>query len=406
MITSRCGSRRKASLFRHICLISGLTGATLTAFSVQAATISGVDFLGQATFSTGTQFAGTEVGGLSGITYDATNNVYYAISDDRSQINPARFYTLNINLSQGSLTQGGVAFTNVTTLRNPSGQTFAPLSLDPEGIALTNNGTVFVPSEGDATNSSAPFVNEFSLTTGQQVQALPIRNKFLPTVTSGIRNNLAFESLTIAPNQQSLFTATENALIQDGPPATTSNGSFSRILKYNLTTDQPAEEFLYITDPVATAPIPSDSFSTNGLVDMLALDDNGNFLSLERSFSTGVGNNIKLYEVSLEGASDIQNIQSLSGVSGINPVEKTLLLDFSTLGVPLDNIEGLTFGPDLADGRRSLVVVSDNNFSPTQTTQILAFGVRTEAVPEPSSTFGLLAVAAFGAKRLLQRKKR
>ena len=43
---------------------------------------------------TGTKFQGTTVGGLSSITYDAQNDVYYAISDDPSQFQPARFYTL------------------------------------------------------------------------------------------------------------------------------------------------------------------------------------------------------------------------------------------------------------------------------------------------------------------------
>jgi len=45
------------------------------------------------------------------------------------------------------------------------------------------------------------------------------------------------------------------------------------------------------------------------------------------------------------------------------------------LGIPLDNIEGMTFGPDLPDGRRSLVLVSDNNFSAAGFTQFLVFAV-------------------------------
>jgi len=35
------------------------------------------------------------------------------------------------------------------------------------------------------------------------------------------------------------------------------------------------KEFLYVTDPVASAPNPPDSFSTNGLVELLALDNSG-----------------------------------------------------------------------------------------------------------------------------------
>ena len=37
-----------------------------------------------------------------------------------------------------------------------------------------------------------------------------------------------------------------------------------------------------------------------------------------------------------------------------------------------DNLEGMTFGPDLPDGSRTLVLVSDNNFEPLQKTQIVA----------------------------------
>lgn len=219
-----------------LCLASGFTSAILAAYPVQAFTIRGVDFLGQSILPTGTGFQGTEVGGLSGITYDPSKNVYYSISDDRSQINPARFYTLQIDLSKGSLKQGGVTPVGITTLLTENGKPFAPLSLDAEGIALTSKGTVFISSEGDANQLINPFVNQFSLA-GQQLQTLPVPQKFLPTAnkSSGIRNNLAFESLTVTPNQNYLFTATENALYQDGPAATLSNGSSSRILKYDLT---------------------------------------------------------------------------------------------------------------------------------------------------------------------------
>jgi hypothetical protein len=51
------------------------------------------------------------------------------------------------------------------------------------------------------------------------------------------------------------------------------------------------------------------------------------------------------------------------------------LLNLDALGLPLDNVEGMAFGPDLPDGRRSLVLVSDNNFAPAQFTQFLLFAV-------------------------------
>lgn len=351
-------------------------------------TVVNVDFLGQATFPTGSVIEGTQLGGLSGITYDPSKGVYYSISDDRSQLNPARFYTLDIDLSQGNLSNQSVKFTDVTTLLNANGQPFAPTSLDPEAIRLTDDGTIFISSEGDVAASPQvnPFVNEFSLA-GEQLRELPVPQKFLPTTGDrGIRNNLAFESLAITPNQKFLYTATENALTQDGAIATPENGSPSRILKYSLVTGNPVAEFLYITDPVAAPPIPADQFSTNGLVELLALDNSGTLLALERSFSVGVGNNIKLYEVRLQGATDISGFNSVDGLEVEAVAQKRLLLDFDQLGVPLDNIEGITLGETLPDGRQSLVVVSDNNFSPTQVTQLLAFAVDTKTIPEVSPT--------------------
>jgi 3-phytase len=87
-------------------------------------------------------------------------------------------------------------------------------------------------------------------------------------------------------------------------------------------------------------------------------------LAMERSFSVGApdtGNTIKLFEVALTGSGDT--------------ARKTLLLDLDVLGLPLDNVEGMTFGPRLPDGRRSIVMVSDNNFAASQFTQFLLFAV-------------------------------
>ena len=358
--------------------------------------VRNINFIGQATYPTGSvTVEGTQVGGLSGIDYDQINNRYYSISDDRSDRNPARFYTLNIDLSSGSLSSSGIKFSGVTTLLNQNNQPFATNTLDPEGIGLTSNGTVFVSSEGEVSNLAgrlqSPFVNEFALGTGRQLRQLPVPSKFVPVIgpadapTAGIRNNLAFENLTITPDGKFLFTATENALVQDGPVATTNTGSRSRILKYNLTTGQPEQEFVYLTDPVAVPAVPETGFNTNGLVELLALDNRGTLLALERSFSAGApgtGNTIKLYEVRLNGATDISGINSLSAINinTIRPVEKRLLLNFDSLGLPtgLDNVEGMTLGPVLPNGQQSLVLVSDNNFSATQFTQILAFGVALE----------------------------
>ena len=348
---------------------------------INAVEITGIDFIGQATLPNNLTFQKTLVGGLSAITYDAKKDLYYAISDDRGQKAPARFYTLKIDLSKGKLTNGGVVTVGVTTLLNEKGQKFPPGQTDTEGIALSDKNTVFISSEGDVKQLVNPFVKEFSLSNGKEVTTLPIPQKFFPEKNNqqGIRDNLAFESLTITPNQNKLFTATENALIQDGSEGKANTSTSCRILQYNLFTKQLEKEYLYQTEAVTPLLDISKHFAS-GLPDLLAIDNLGNFLSIERSF-TGLGFYIALFQVSLEQASDIHNIDSLLQVDSksIKPVEKKLLLDLRKLDVLLDNIEGLTLGSTLPDGQPSLILVSDNNFNSLQRTQILAFRLRMES---------------------------
>ena len=339
--------------------------------SMTQATIPQIAFLGEVNFPTGLTFKNTEVGGLSGITYNPEKQIYYTISDDRSSKAPGRFYTLKIDLESEKISEETVTFIDVTTLLNETGQPFPPLSLDPEGITFTGTN-LFISSEGDRERQIQPFIREFSLA-GKQLRNLPIPEKFLIQSDSGIRNNLALENLTITPSKKYLFTATENALVQDGAEANISTGSPCRILQYDLIKGQPEKEFLYITEPITSTSNNSLGFKTNGLVELIALDDT-HLLSLERSFSLDTGNVIKLFQVDLSDADNIQQINSLNTqLTNISSVQKELLLDFSNLELISDNIEGMTFGPKLADGRRSLILVSDNNFSSLQVTQVLIF---------------------------------
>ena len=337
-----------------------------------------LQFIGQAIVPTGTTFAGTTIGGLSSITYDPKLNVYYTLSDDQSQINPARFYTVGIDVGP-SFGSSNVHFQAVTTLQKPGGGPYPTGGLDPEGLVLDKDRQLILTSEGNTNTLLAPFVREYDLT-GDYLADLPVPGYYLPTAdhSSGIRFNLAFESAGVPPDGRFFFTATENALFQDGPAATSTNGSPSRILRYNLQTGRLDREYLYETDPIFEPPIPSTQFAVNGIVELLPFN-NELMLSMERSFSVGVpgtGNEIKLYSVALPGATNVLGEPSLAGKLGsIRPAQKTLLLDLGTLGIPLDNVEGMTWGPKLPDGRQSLVMVSDNNFAASQFTQFLLFAV-------------------------------
>lgn len=361
-----------------ICAVAAAVGSGLviTPAAAEPAEIeiaAAPQFIGEEILPTGLMFEGTEVGGLSGLSYDAVREVYYVISDDRSQLAPARFYTLTIDLSDGSLDDGDVAVVDVTTLRDPRGRPFPELSLDPESIALTPRRTLVITSEGDASLLIAPFVREFLLS-GRQILNRPVPEYYDPAPggTAGVRNNLGFESGGFTPDGDFYFTGTENALAQDGPVATLTSTSPARLLRYDRF-GRPDREFVYVVEPVPEAPTPADAFAVNGLVEVLPLSPT-RLIAMERSFSVGAGNNVRLYLVDTAGATNVGGQPALPpDLSSIQPVTKTLLYDFDQLGITLDNLEGISLGPTLPDGRQNVVVVSDNNFSVTQVTQFLAF---------------------------------
>lgn len=376
--------------FKTILILLAVLALSLTAASpygrqrldcTEIVTVTDIDSLGVVTFPTGTMFAGTEVGGLSGIAYDEHRAVFYAISDDRTV---PRFYTVDIDLSDGSLDTGDVEFLDVTFLSDKDNSSFAPGTLDPEDIDLPRPGFLYISSEGDADASPPidPFANRFNLN-GKLTRALPVPDYYLPNPqgTKGIRDNLAFESLTSTPNGHLLYTATENALVQDGPIATLTNGSPARVLEYDLDRKRLLAEYVYIVSPIPQAPVPPDAFADTGLVDLQALDNCGTFLSMERSFAVGVGNTILLFETTTRGATNVSGWFALN--QPYDPMPKTLVADLEAdLGIDPDNVEGMIFGPVLPDGRISLILVSDNNFNPSQTTQFIALAIELSVVSD------------------------
>ena len=289
----------------------------------------GLEFLGQAIVPTGTTFAGTTVGGLSSIAYDAARGVFYSLSDDQGQFNPARYYTLRLDLSDGRLDDAGdVQFLAVTTLLAPDGQPYAPFSLDPEGLTLAKSGELVVTSEGIAARGISPWVRRYALD-GRFLGDLPVPDAFQPTsATHGVRQNLAFEAAAVAPDGRHLFVGMEGALVQDGPAATLAGGSPSRIIRYNLATGRLDRQNVYFTDPIAEPPVPETAFAVSGLVELLPFN-NAFMLSMERSFSVGApgtGNTIKLYSVAFPGAPtekerSIESMNSLlNGSSSTRPL--------------------------------------------------------------------------------------
>lgn len=347
-------------------------------------TVPGLHYLGQKRLPPNTTFDGTTVGGLSGISYDAGRDCYYVISDDRSANGPARFYTVRLSLSERGVDD--VAISAVHPLLDEGGRPFGPEVYDasppipppdPEGIAFdAGRQRLYWSSEGERRTHGPhgavladPWVwvagldgshlGRFSIPPGLGMSAR----------ATGPRRNTTLEGLTMTADGRMLFAAMEGPGYDDGALPDRTHGALTRITAYRLDsgTGAPAAQYAYPLEP-ATAPA-----ETNGLTDLLALSDTS-FLVIERAFSHRPA--VQLFRADIADATDVLGMPTLTGAA-VTPMTKTLVADLSaTPGLdPLGNIEGITLGPRLADGRRTVVLVSDDNFSPRQVTQFVAFAI-------------------------------
>lgn len=192
------------------------------------------------------------------------------------------------------------------------------------------------------------------------------RDLELPARLRGARENKSLESLTLAPSRRFVFTTTETALEVDGAEATPRSGARVRIVRLAWGgADRGAREYAYETDP-----LPHDAGDW-GVADLAALDD-ARLLVLERGWTHGYGNTVRIYETTLDPRARCAEAEALS--SGSPALRKSLVVDLEKLdatGVPgpkqpqptplLDNFEGLALGPTLPDGRATLLLVSDDN---------------------------------------------
>jgi len=203
---------------------------------VPSAGATSLRFLADANIPTGSKVAGTNFGGLSGLAYDPVREELLILSDDKSELQPARYYRAKVSIASGRVTLDPFAF---TTLTRADGTVFPKGSIDPEAIARLDARRLFVSSEGarKANPRIPPAIFELDAD-GRVVRSLPVPEKFIPEKTGkptrGVVDNCAFESLAITPSRRSLFTATECPLVQDDTPASFKKSGVSRILRYRL----------------------------------------------------------------------------------------------------------------------------------------------------------------------------
>ena len=348
-------------------------------------TISSLRFLGATNVSNDAQVDGTLVGGLSGIDYDPGSKEWAIISDDKSDHAPARFYLARIALDAGApevTLEHAVMFQQQDGSPYPNTKTGGEVP-DPESIRFDPSGkALWWTSEGSGKLKLTPFVRE-TAPDGEFIANLPVPAMFdmQDGKTVGPRDNLTFEGLSFTPGHDALWLGMETALGQDGPIATVEAGSIARFTKFDLS-GKVVGQYAYPVDPIQAKPTGKNG--DNGVSEVLALDEN-RLLVIERSGVEGADGKwtmyIRLYEADAASATDVSGVAALAGAS-YQPMKKRLILDLSKMpelgsnALPfIDNIEGVSFGPNLADGNRSLVLVSDNNFNPQQVTQFLAFEV-------------------------------
>ncbi len=337
-------------------------------------------YLGQVVLPRGLEIDGTRVGGLSGLAALGEGR-FLAVSDEQEA---PRLYTLEIDLSDGRLSRGDVRVTGMTHFHAPDGSRIATPA-DFEGIRVGTNGEIIVADEGQPWSNVNPRLRAFS---PQLVETGSFATLFKTTFSyridtpwrrpfnrRGVRPNAGFESVAITPDGRLLVTATEQALIQDGPWHLRGAGSPARIMTFDYRTGRPGPEYVYETNAVPVLDMLQHSHTPvrSGLVELLALDNDGQFLALERSYSYISGFNARLFRIDTLGATDVSEHNRLP--EQYTPVRKELVADLSRIGIPLGNLEGMAFGPWLDERRRALILVSDDNFHPIQRTRLIALAL-------------------------------
>lgn len=349
--------------------------------------ISALRLIGEKEIPHDLSYQGTTVGGLSSIDYDSRTGLYHLICDDRSAINPARYYTAKIFFTEKGV--DSVALLGVTTLLQPNGKAYPNAKEDPahtpdpeamrydplrKRFAWSSEGERII--RGKDTVLQNPSIHLIS-PAGKFIDSFPLpANLRMQATEKGPRQNGVLEGMSFTRNYRSLLVNVEEPLYEDGPRADLSdNQPWIRIYRFDVASKKNTTQYAYKLDPVAHPTTPAGAFMVNGVPDILSLDDR-QLIVMERSFSTGRWPcTIKLYLTDLSTAGDVRNNGSLRNHPPAKPLRKKLLLNMDTLGIYVDNVEGMTLGPTLPNGHRTLVLVSDNNFNLAEKTQMFVFEI-------------------------------
>lgn len=373
-------ARFKKIIFLAACLQLSLLHACCSS-DKRAIEVSGLRLLSDQIFESQFKFGEYLLGGLSGITYDKERDFFWAVSDSGGQSGPPRVYQLSYLLDSKKFE---LSPQKMIELKDFKGMPYKPFDVDYEGIVIQNNQLI-LSDEGRSRLffTRNPHIATYSLD-GIRQSDLPLPKHFIPSTNPpmGVRHNNGFESLVWSPFQDTLISANENSLVQDGTPPDPTTSSFVRWIfwKQQMGRLHPQQEYAYSIGPIPNAKAGDDA--SMGLVEIIALDKT-HYLSLERTWNPSTKlQTIRIYLVTQDDeTTDISNYKSLSNSPKFTPLSKKLLIDLDSI-LPslkfkqkLDNIEGFTIGPKLKNGNHTLILISDNNFSETQFTQVITFEI-------------------------------
>ena len=319
-----------------------------------------LSFLDEYVVPADARFQDTPVGGLSGIDYE--NGQYYLVCDQSS--NP-RFYTAEIKLNKSSI--DSIIFKDMVKIDRSKGFPEKNV-LDLEAIRFDPaENELVITSEGSIENNVNPGVYEIT-PEGEFISKFELPDYFKVNGEQKPRNNGVFEGLSPGIEHKGYWVSTELPLEKDGPnPKFYPTNSPARITYFDSESLQPTKQFAVKLGRIHKFPI--NYFAVNGITDVLEYKKD-HFLVLERAYSAGYGshgNTVRIYDVDASAATNILNSENLRKAD-YEPAKKRLVFDFKSVKKELtdkiiDNIEGMTFGPKLPNGKSTLVLVSDNNFN-------------------------------------------
>ena len=298
----------------------------------------------------------TVVGGLSGIDYQ--NGVYYLVCDDSKK---PRYYEATIDINEGKI--ANVSIQKVISIKKDTIH-----FLDLESILYdAKTHRVLLTSEGNIKKQKDPLFFAVD-TTGSIESEFELPASFKANSPQKPRHNGTLEGLSRSSDGKGYWVAMELPLEVDGPePQLVKTTSPVRLTYIDKSSKQPKRQVAYLLDSIVKKP--KNNFAVNGLTDILEYKKELFFI-IERSYSSGLGtqgNTVKIFNVDVSKATNTLAIDNLKNTN-YTLVTKELLFDFEQIRSQLtdhsvDNIEGITFGPTLSNGNKTLLLISDNNFS-------------------------------------------